>query len=108
MTSNDTMLKVAGLWLRRSANGNQYLAGRLGGLKILITANRDKVAGEDPTHVLFLTAPTKRPAATERPNRAPTARKIRNAYQHQRPVRTGSANESDAVPFDDPLPDDLT
>jgi len=37
-----TMLKAAGLWRKKSAKGNAYLTGRLGGVKILILENRDR------------------------------------------------------------------
>ena len=47
------LLKATGLWLRTSARGSEYLVGRLGGLKILVMTNRDKVADEDPSHILY-------------------------------------------------------
>ena len=51
-----TLLQAARLWEKTSAKGSKYMAGRLGGVKILILANRDYVEN-DPvnghTHSLF-------------------------------------------------------
>ena len=69
------MLRAAGLWRKTSAAGNEYFAGRLGGVKIIILVNRDR--GEDesqPTHYLFFADGEKRPegqrAAASGPARA--------------------------------------
>ena len=47
------MLKAGGLWAKTSANGGRYLTGRLGGVKVLIMANRDRQSDDDPSHHLF-------------------------------------------------------
>lgn len=60
------LLRATGLWLRTSARGGEYLVGRLGGLKVLVLANRDKVADDDPTHVLYFAEPAERPAEAAR------------------------------------------
>jgi hypothetical protein len=52
-TSNSPMLKAAGLWAKTSVKGGQYLAGRLGGVKVLILENRDRRGDDDPSHHLF-------------------------------------------------------
>ena len=47
-----TLLPAARLWRRTSAKGADYLAGRLGGVKVLVMPRREGEAG-DHTHVLF-------------------------------------------------------
>jgi hypothetical protein len=48
-----TMLKAGGLWAKTSAKGGRYLTGRLGGVKVLIMANRDRQSDDDPSHILY-------------------------------------------------------
>jgi hypothetical protein len=47
------MLKAGGLWAKTSAKDGRYLTGRLGGVKVLILANRDRQSDDDPSHHLF-------------------------------------------------------
>ena len=47
------MLKAGGLWAKTSAKGGRYLTGRLGGVKVLILANKDRQSDSDPTHILY-------------------------------------------------------
>jgi hypothetical protein len=47
------MLKAGGLWAKTSAKGGRYLTGRLGGVKVLILANKDRQSENDPSHLLF-------------------------------------------------------
>jgi hypothetical protein len=47
------MLKAGGLWAKTSAKGGRYLTGRLGGVKVLILANRDRQSDDDPSHILY-------------------------------------------------------
>jgi hypothetical protein len=58
MTDNPTnqsrsgpMLPAAKLWRRTSGKGTEYLAGRLGGVKVLVMPKRDGEEG-DHTHTL--------------------------------------------------------
>ena len=57
MSDNNTrgrggaMLPAAKLWRRTSAKGADYLAGRLGGVKVLVMPKRDGEEG-DHSHVL--------------------------------------------------------
>jgi hypothetical protein len=51
--SNGAMLKAAGLWVKTSAKGGQYLTGRLGGVKVLVMENRDRHSDDDPSHILY-------------------------------------------------------
>jgi hypothetical protein len=46
------MLPVAKLWKRTSGKGQTYLAGRLGGVRVLVMPKRDGEDG-DHTHVLI-------------------------------------------------------
>lgn len=106
---DSSLLRLTGLWLRRSAKGNEYLTGRIGAAKVIILENRDRGGDSDPSHVMYLAEASPRPAMTEQPGRAPRARKsYRNAYEHLHPTRT-KPNGSEAPPFDfnDPLPDNL-
>jgi hypothetical protein len=47
------MLKAGGLWAKTSAKGGRYLTGRLGGVKVLILANKDRQSENDPSHILY-------------------------------------------------------
>ena len=94
------MLRAAGLWRKTSAAENEYFAGRLGGVKIVILVNRDR--GEDesqPTHYLFFVDGEKRPegqrAAASGPARPRAPHPSRRAGRG--PVRPGSV----AMPDDD-------
>lgn len=51
------LLEAARLWERTSSKGTTYLAGRLGGLKVLIMPRRDNDQG-DHSHVLFVAQAT--------------------------------------------------
>ncbi len=53
MNGTSTLLKAAKLWSKTSKNGNDYLVGRLGGVKVLVMENRDRQSENDPTHFLF-------------------------------------------------------
>jgi hypothetical protein len=46
------MLPAARLWSRTSARGADYLAGRLGGVRVLVMPRREGEDG-DHSHVLF-------------------------------------------------------
>ena len=60
-------LKAGGLWAKMSAKGRRYLTGRLGGVKVLILANRDRQSDDDPSHHLFFVeAPDRRQGRHER------------------------------------------
>lgn len=48
-----TMLPAARLWQRTSSKGQPYLAGRLGGVRVLVMPKRENDEG-DHTHVLFI------------------------------------------------------
>ena len=52
-TNNGPMLKATGLWQKTSVKGGQYLTGRLGGVKVLILANKDRQSENDPSHILY-------------------------------------------------------
>jgi hypothetical protein len=64
---NSPVLKAGGLWAKTSAKGRQYLTGRLGGVKVLIMANRDRQSDDEPSHHLFFVeAPNRRQGGQER------------------------------------------
>lgn len=46
-------LKTGGLWAKTSAKGGRYLTGCLGGVKLLILANRDRQPDNDLSHILY-------------------------------------------------------
>lgn len=53
---NGPLLQAARLWARTSAKGSQYMSGRLGGVKVLIMANRDHNPDDGQqshTHILY-------------------------------------------------------
>jgi hypothetical protein len=51
------MLAAARLWRRTSARGVDYLAGRLGGLKIIVMPRRDSEPGDHSHTLMFAEAP---------------------------------------------------
>ena len=60
-------LKAGGLWAKTSAKGGRYLTGRLGGVKVLILANKDRQSENDPSHILyFVDGDQRRQGAQER------------------------------------------
>jgi len=66
--NTSTMLKAAGLWAKTSVKSDQYLTGRLGGVRILILENRDRKVDDDPSHHLFFAeAPDRLQGAAEKP-----------------------------------------
>src|SRR3954451_12038927 len=54
------MFKAGGLWAKTSAKGGRYLSGRLGGVKLLILANRDRQSENDLSHILYFVEGTDR------------------------------------------------
>jgi hypothetical protein len=93
--SGAPMLRAAGLWRKTSAAGNEYFAGRLGGVKIVILSNRDR--GEDetqPTHHLYFAdrAPRQENAAPATPRRSYPRRA---PYPNRPPVRPDSVGLPD-------------
>jgi hypothetical protein len=56
MSGSSPLLQAARLWERTSARGTRYMAGRLGGVRVVILPNRDYVEGDQVTghtHTLF-------------------------------------------------------
>ncbi len=96
MSGSSALLQAARLWERTSGRGTRYMAGRLGGVRLVILPNRDYVEG-DPvnghTHTLFFqdgSSTQPRP-----PARAPTEAR----EQPRRPAVHGGPIEDDPVPF---------
>ena len=54
MSDGSKLIKATGLWRKTSAAGNEYLTGRLGGLRVLIMPNKGKATDADPSHVLLI------------------------------------------------------
>jgi hypothetical protein len=81
------MLKAGGLWAKTSAKGRRYLTGRLGGVKVLILANRDRQSDNDPSHIFyFVEGADRRQGAQDRGGgqKAPQALKRQKPSQLQR------------------------
>lgn len=101
--SSGSLLKAAGLWRRTSAKGNEYFAGRLGGIKVVILENRERASDDDPTHILFFAdgqgAP-KSAAADARPPASKPARAKPVARTRRLSSKPAATHER---PFDDPL-----
>lgn len=51
------MLPAARLWTRTSGKGKTYLAGRLGGVRVLVMPKRDGEEGDHTHTLLFAEAP---------------------------------------------------
>lgn len=98
-----SLLKAAGLWRRTSAKGNEYFAGRLGGVKVVILENRERASDGDPTHFLFFAdgqAAAKPTAADSRPPASKPARAKPVARTRRPSSKPAAIYER---PFDDPL-----
>jgi hypothetical protein len=83
MTGTSAMIKVTGLWRHTSAEGSEYLVGRMAGAKVLIFENRDRKGEDEPTHHLFFAEPTP-PAASTSPASHPK-RRAASIRSRQRP-----------------------
>jgi hypothetical protein len=81
-TNNSPLLKVAPLWSKTSVKGGWYLAGRFGGVKILIMETKDRQGDDDPSHILYF---------TEAPDR-------RQGGQQAAPERSGDAGGTTHTP----------
>jgi hypothetical protein len=96
------MIKAGGLWAKTSAKGGRYLTGRLGGVKVLVLANRDRRSDDDPSHHLFFVeAPDRRQGAPERgdgPRGARTPPAHRTPSQPHRSDFQGHSGGDDGVP----------
>ena len=93
------MLKAGGLWAKTSAKGGRYLSGRLGGVKVLILANRDRQNDNDPSHHLFFVeAPDRRQGTQERGSGAGTPLTSPTPSQPQRSGSQPHAGADDDVP----------
>src|SRR3954468_3196684 len=93
------MLKAGGLWAKTSAKGGRYLTGRLGGVKVLILANRDRQSDNDPSHILyFVEGADRRQGVQERGGgqRAPQA--LRTSQRPSQPQRSGFHGQGQRVP----------
>jgi len=92
------LLQAARLWERTSAKGNRYLSGRLGGVKVVIMANRDFDA-EDPvkshTHTMFFADGS---ATSPKPADQPPAERRERPRSAEGRGNRGQI-EDDAVPF---------
>lgn len=58
-TRGGAMLPAARLWSRTSGKGTTYLAGRLGGVKVLVMPRRDGEEGDHSHVLLFAEAPAR-------------------------------------------------
>ena len=93
------MLKAGGLWAKTSAKGRRYLTDRLGGVKVLILANRDRQNDDDPSHHLFFVeAPDRRQGAPERGGGQQAPLTSPRPSQPQRNGFQGHAGTDDDVP----------
>lgn len=53
--SENPMLQLGGLWVNDSKNGNKYMSGYLGNLKIMVFRNNYKTEDKHPDYVMYLT-----------------------------------------------------
>lgn len=62
------MFKLCGLWKNMSKDGKQYLAGYLGGAKMMIFQNNQKEGEKDYDYHVFLTEAPKKKKPGESPS----------------------------------------
>jgi hypothetical protein len=101
------LIPACRLWKKQSAAGQSYLVGRMGGLRVLIMANKERSGDEDHTHILLITAAPDTGAAqtTERevsPNAPPDARPAW-AKAKARGKRSAVGGQRSQIP-NDPVP----
>jgi hypothetical protein len=88
------------LWRKTSAKGNEYLIGRLGGIRVLVMPNTRPEDGDDSTHTLMLAEAPQRdatrgqatPAEPSEPT-PPATRQVTRRGEDKRPI------DDDPVPF---------
>ena len=102
---NGELLRLTGLWKRTSANGREYLVGRLGAARLLVLENRDAGGEGEPDFIVFLAEIGERPASSTNsgPEARPTQRRARNAYEYLKPSRTQQSGS--APPLNDRVDD---
>ena len=94
MKAQLTKLKAANLWQKTSASGNVYFTGRMGGVKILIFANRDQASENDPTHTLFFVD------GSDQAKPSPAIGAPLRSYSRRRESARPAADAGDAMPDD--------
>jgi hypothetical protein len=47
------MIRAGGLWRNQDRNGNTYLAGNLGGVRVIVFMNREKKGEKSPDATLY-------------------------------------------------------
>lgn len=99
------MLKAGGLWAKTSARGGRYQTGRLGGVKVLILANRDRQSDDDPSHHLFFVDGEQRRQGTQERSGGQGAQQGAPARQRpSQPQRSGFQRHAGAGTDDDVPP----
>jgi hypothetical protein len=64
---NEPIVQAAGLWAPMLIQGGQYLAGRLGGVKVLILDKHERQGDDEPSHHgFFAEAPDRRQGGQNR------------------------------------------
>ena len=89
------MLKAGGLWAKTSAKGGRYLTGRLGGVKVLILANKDRQSDSDPSHILYFVDGEQRRQGVQERGGGKWAKMRRTPSQPQRSGFQGHAGVDD-------------
>jgi len=92
---DDPLFEACRLFKKTSANGHTYLVGRMGGVRVLVMANRQRQGDDDATHTLLFSRATRREAApkSEAPkSEAPPLRRPNGKSE-------GNRIEDDPLPF---------
>ena len=55
------MINATGLWINKTKNGDEYLSGSLGGVKVLIFKNNNKKQENHPDYQMIFAPNEKRP-----------------------------------------------
>lgn len=51
---NSNLIRLGGLWLNESKNGEKYFSGGLGNGRLLVFRNKHKEKDSDPDYVLYI------------------------------------------------------
>lgn len=88
------MIQVRKLRAKTSMNGDDYMVGRMGGVRVLVMLNKRPESEGDATHVLMFTEAPQSGQASQAPANAPA----------QRGAKRPRIEDDDTPLVDDPIP----
>ncbi len=68
MSNESKLINASGLWKNKDKNGNIYLSGSLGGVRVLVFPVKNKTSEKSPDYTLCF-APNEQPASAQQPRK---------------------------------------